>query len=180
MPTSPSPDSGADLPSHLDEPYDAIVVLELWGGRRGPAAVLGSLLPGLRDGGCVIVGAPNPRSQQVLLELVSTEPAVESSLPGQFYLLGVGPRDPFPRDPLLLRPMSVLSADSGQLRFLFKIAGRGTRELAKLECGDGLCGVEVCRRCDHHQVEFFGGEQGLGTGIPCCAERGVCLVQACL
>ena len=69
---------------------------------------------------------------------LAVEAGGEPSSPGQFYLVGVGPEAPFPNDPLLLRPMSVLSDESGRLRFLFKPVGRGTRALAAMQAGDRL------------------------------------------
>ena len=45
------------------------------------------------------------------------------------------------------------------------------------ERGDGLRGVEVCRRRDDDQVEFFRREQRLAAGVARCAESGVRFVQ---
>ncbi|MBM4117731.1 NAD-dependent dihydroorotate dehydrogenase B electron transfer subunit [bacterium] len=60
--------------------------------------------------------------------------------PGQFSLLA--PAAPGAWDPLLPRPLSLLDAGAGWQRFLFKVVGRGTAQLAALRAGDrvGLLG----------------------------------------
>ena len=75
-----SPDWGAGLPPHLDRSFDAIVVLGLFAAQRDPAAILGLLLPALRDGGCVVVGAPSLHSQQALHEVLSPEGSADTSV----------------------------------------------------------------------------------------------------
>jgi len=69
---------------------------------------------------------------------VRAESTLSASRPGQFFLVGLGGERPFPNDPLLLRPMSVLADSEAGLSFLFKIVGRGTRALAALKPGDVL------------------------------------------
>lgn len=71
------------------------------------------------------------------LDVGADDPA-PASRPGQFYLVGPGrPSDP-PRDPPLLRPLSVLDESAGRPAFLFKVVGRGTAALAGLAPGDPL------------------------------------------
>ncbi|MBN2171920.1 MAG: NAD-dependent dihydroorotate dehydrogenase B electron transfer subunit [Candidatus Krumholzibacteriota bacterium] len=71
------------------------------------------------------------------LDVASASPAPPAR-PGQFYLVGPGrPADP-PRDPPLLRPLSVLDETGGRPAFLFKVVGRGTAALADLAPGDPL------------------------------------------
>lgn len=54
--------------------------------------------------------------------------------PGQFYLLQAHST----YDPLLKRPFSFFSADTGTLSFLYRIRGKGTRALAALGVGATL------------------------------------------
>jgi dihydroorotate dehydrogenase electron transfer subunit len=64
---------------------------------------------------------------------------VAPSEPGQFYML----RGDWGADPLLGRPISILSEDasSGTLRFLIKNVGEGTRRLCALEPGQKVLGL---------------------------------------
>lgn len=69
---------------------------------------------------------------------LAAPPEVLDCAPGQFFhlLCPVTGTD----HPYLRRPMSIYGYDAGagRLRFLYKVAGAGTRALATLEPGDGL------------------------------------------
>lgn len=71
-----------------------------------------------------------------LLHLDAPEALLSDCRPGQFFhLLCPSPgRD----GPFLRRPMSIYGASDGTLRFLYKVAGRGTATLAGLAPGDRL------------------------------------------
>ncbi|MCP4547841.1 MAG: dihydroorotate dehydrogenase electron transfer subunit [bacterium] len=58
--------------------------------------------------------------------------------PGQFYLVAAEESLDESLDPLLKRPLSILTSTNDRLGFLFKVVGRGTRALARLDEGDGL------------------------------------------
>ncbi|HNR38298.1 MAG TPA: dihydroorotate dehydrogenase electron transfer subunit [Acidobacteriota bacterium] len=75
-----------------------------------------------------------------LLGITAPE-AAAAVKPGQIFMLGL-PRHTLSADPLLNRPLSVLDAPGagadGEILFLIKQVGRGTRLLAGLRPGDGL------------------------------------------
>ncbi len=58
--------------------------------------------------------------------------------PGQFAMLGTHPSGLAAPDPLLLRPISILSSGPGRQEFLFKVFGRGTALMRALKPGDSL------------------------------------------
>lgn len=92
-----------------------------------------------------------------LLELQA--PGLARAAPGQFVQLGVGPFT----DPLLLRPVSVHYADEkkGQIRLLFRVAGRGTELAAAFKAGK--------------KVDLLGP---LGRGFPHLDEEGEAIFVA--
>lgn len=73
-----------------------------------------------------------------LLTVKSNEQACQGR-PGQFFMLGL-PRAGQSSDPLLNRPVSIMNIEpgSGEILFLVKQAGRGTRLLRTAAPGDGL------------------------------------------
>lgn len=71
-----------------------------------------------------------------LMHLEAPEALLEACRPGQFFhlLCPALTRG----GPVLRRPMSIYGADEGSLRFLYKVAGKGTATLATLVPGDRL------------------------------------------
>lgn len=65
-------------------------------------------------------------------------PDLPAAEPGQFAMLAPGTLAAPPMDPLLPRPLSILQAGPGRLRFLFKVFGRGTQRLTELQPGEPL------------------------------------------
>ncbi|MCI0469128.1 MAG: dihydroorotate dehydrogenase electron transfer subunit, partial [Nitrospirae bacterium] len=65
--------------------------------------------------------------------LLTLNPLSETVLPqpGQFYMLQTG----FSNDPLLKRPFSVFKHKGGILKFLYRIRGKGTLSLSRLQNG---------------------------------------------
>ncbi len=59
--------------------------------------------------------------------------AFDDARPGQFVMLR--PRS-WASDPLLPRPLSILSVESGRVSFLVRVVGRGTRLIADASVGD--------------------------------------------
>ncbi|NLY84899.1 MAG: dihydroorotate dehydrogenase electron transfer subunit [Tissierellia bacterium] len=55
-------------------------------------------------------------------------------IPGQFYML----RSWEGTDPFLPRPLSIADIDSGRIKFLYEVKGKGTHIISKLKKGDGL------------------------------------------
>lgn len=74
--------------------------------------------------------------------VLNCPPVAETASPGQFVHIAVSSSDC--TDPLLRRPMSICDTDSslGDMTLLFRVVGRGTRELARRREGEtiGLMG----------------------------------------
>jgi dihydroorotate dehydrogenase electron transfer subunit len=94
-----------------------------------------------------------------------------ASLPGQFFQL-LCPQPPG-EAPYLRRPMSLYGVDEarGEVEFLYKIAGAGTRGLATLKPGDrldilGPLGVGFTLAPDWRAVVAVGRGAGLATLAP--------------
>lgn len=67
--------------------------------------------------------------------LISLEiPLNVESKPGQFCILRVNERF----DPLLGRPFSIFDHEKGEIKFLYRLKGRGTNILSKLKKGDSI------------------------------------------
>jgi dihydroorotate dehydrogenase electron transfer subunit len=68
--------------------------------------------------------------------LVESKEVARKALPGQFVMLKAWEEDRF--DPLLHRPFDIseLNAESGGLRIISKVMGRGTRLMSRLKPGD--------------------------------------------
>lgn len=89
---------------------------------------------------------------------------VEPSSPGQFYML----RGDWGSDPLLGRPISILGESPGELRFLLKVVGEGTRRLHALEPGAKVFGLGPLGRPFPMPAEGAGPSVlvGGGVGVP--------------
>jgi dihydroorotate dehydrogenase electron transfer subunit len=88
----------------------------------------------------------------------------DPSAPGQFYML----KGEWGSDPMLGRPLSVLGESPGEVRFLLKVVGEGTRRLHALEPGARVFGLGPLGRpfpvpeADAPRSIFVGG----GVGVP--------------
>ncbi len=92
-----------------------------------------------------------------LLEL----PFAERPLPGQFVMLSFADTR---TDPLLPRPISIFDWDSGVLRLLIRIAGRGTALMAEMQPGEKLRITGPVGNSfpdTHGRVVFMGGGIGI-------------------
>lgn len=88
------------------------------------------------------------------------------STPGQFAMLGTHPAGLATPDPLLLRPISILSGGPDRLGLLFKVFGRGTELMLSLRTGDEISlltplGKSFSMEASPHPF-LIGG----GVGIP--------------
>jgi dihydroorotate dehydrogenase electron transfer subunit len=98
---------------------------------------------------------------------LTVEGRVEPSEPGQFYMV----RGDWGADPLLGRPLSVLSDDPsrGILRFLLKVFGEGSRRLHALEPGQKIRALGPLGRPFPRGAADGGGKPafvGGGVGVP--------------
>lgn len=70
------------------------------------------------------------------LLVLSPDNIQQHPLPGQFYMIGTD----FSYDPLLKRPFSIFretsSAEGGELQFLYRIKGKGTKRLKEMKKGE--------------------------------------------
>ncbi|MBA3071134.1 MAG: dihydroorotate dehydrogenase electron transfer subunit, partial [Nitrospirae bacterium] len=70
------------------------------------------------------------------LLVLSPDNIQQHPLPGQFYMIGTD----FSYDPLLKRPFSIFretsSAGGGELQFLYRIKGKGTKRLKEMKKGE--------------------------------------------
>jgi dihydroorotate dehydrogenase electron transfer subunit len=118
------------------------------------------------------------RSESIAAEyhhlVVAADPAATAAVPGQFFLLLCPAADG--EGPFLRRPMSLYAADpaAGQVEFLFKLVGAGTRSLARLQPGETLAmlgplgrGFELDRTW--RQIVVVGRGAGLATLAPLAA-----------
>lgn len=80
----------------------------------------------------------DPVNSQYRYLVVSAPDALLDCVPGQFFHLLCEPEGG--DQPFFRRPMSIygFDRDRGELSFLYKVTGAGTRSLASLRAGDGL------------------------------------------
>ncbi|MDP2276856.1 MAG: dihydroorotate dehydrogenase electron transfer subunit, partial [Nitrospirota bacterium] len=78
----------------------------------------------------------SPANKGHNLLVLSPDDIPQRSLPGQFYMIGTD----FSYDPLLKRPFSIFreasSAEGGELQFLYRIKGKGTKLLKEMRKGE--------------------------------------------
>ncbi len=85
-----------------------------------------------------IIKRHEPVNGQYRLVVLSAPDSVLDCRPGQFFHILCPQTDRF--QPFFRRPMSIYSYDleEGELAFLYKVAGAGTRALSELKAGDTL------------------------------------------
>ncbi|MCV6593393.1 MAG: dihydroorotate dehydrogenase electron transfer subunit [Silicimonas sp.] len=134
-----------------------------------------------------LVKANDPVNGEYRLMVLEAPPSVLDCQPGQFFHLlcpATGTDQPF-----LRRPMSIYgySAEAGELEFLYKVTGAGTRGLATLQPGDrlnvlGPLGRGFTMAPDWQNLLLLARGVGLATLAPLAQEarrRGRNLVAIC-
>lgn len=132
-------------------------------------------LPSLAHESDLMVKSNTPVNDEYRLLILSAPPEILDCQPGQFFhlLCPVGVK----HQPYLRRPMSIYGyyPDRGELHFLYKVTGEGTRALATLESGDtlnvlGPLGHGFSIRDDWHNLLLIARGVGLATLGPLAQE----------
>lgn len=90
-------------------------------------------------------------------------PMADRSVPGQFVMIY-----PECRSTLLPRPISICEGGNGELRFVYRVAGKGTAEFSTLKAGDELRLLGTLG--NGYDISLFKGKKvflmGGGIGVP--------------